>query len=95
MRMLAALMLFWVAGVAQAGAPDDPGRIGDVVDFAKDYWQGEDGYDDPNGWGKVVSAESQGTGPLDLGKLGPFLTDGPLTTDGRPNPDNDKGGGND
>ncbi len=82
-----------LAGGAFAGSPEVPGQNGDFVDFAKDYWQGA--ADHPSGWGKIVSAESRGVGPLGLGKLGGFLKNGPLTADGRPDPGNDNGAGND
>lgn len=88
------LAIVGLSGSAIAGSPNNPGQNGEFVNFAKDFAQGPDVFGHPNGWGQEVRNQSQG-GPL--GKLGEFMKDDPfgLTADGKPNPENDQGRGND
>ena len=73
---------------AQAGAPDNPGEKGEIVNRDKAYWQDRQG---KAGWGDTVSdvATSQEGGNKDT-SLGAFLS----FMAGGPNPFNDNGNGN-
>jgi Ser-tRNA(Ala) deacylase AlaX len=72
----------------QAGAPDNPGERGAIVNNDRTLIQERDG---KNGWGKVVSGVARGENPKEDRKLGEYLRD---NAEG-PNPDNDNGAGND
>ena len=86
--MIAALALV-LPMTAQAGAPNNPGEKGEIVNRDKSYWQDRKGN---NGWGDTVSdvATSQEGGNKDT-SLGAFLS----FMAGGPNPFNDNGKGND
>ncbi len=73
---------------ATAGAPDDPGEKGALVNERKDVWQG---YRGTNGWGSRVSEIARNSGGNSDTNLGSYLSE---STDG-PNPASDNGKGND
>ncbi len=87
---LIAIAALFLPLAAQAGAPDNPGEKGKIVNRDKDYWQDRKGK--PNGWGETVSdvATSQDGGNNET-NLGGFLS----SRSGGPNPSNDNGSGND
>ena len=85
---MAAIVVFAVAP-AFAGAPDEPGERGDLVNDSREYWQGAT--DDKSGWGQRVSDKANGTVANPDGNLGGYLD----RSSAGPNPDNDNGGGND
>ena len=87
---LIAIVALFLPLAAQAGAPDNPGEKGKMVNRDKDYWQDRRG--NANAWGDIVSdvAISQDGGNNET-NLGGFLSSGA----GGPNPANDNGSGND
>ncbi len=82
---IAAIFVF-AGAPAFAGAPDNPGERGDLVNDSREYWQGRNG---KSGWGQRVSDKANGTVPNPDGNLGGYLD----RMSAGPNPNNDNGGG--